>query len=319
MHAPQSSKVAGGVIRVDSQADDGTSTEDDTLHVPKALHAGYLHIGPMRMACAVLPPDRLVLSRRHVSQVLGGIGHASLNVSAQGQGPSFLGLPLLSAFMSRRLVVLASRPLPYQHYSNRMSGLDAALLPRICAAWIEARDAGVLDRIHARIVENAEMLLRELREKDIAQRVLEACGCTGGDDLAVLHHALDSHLRPELAVWARSFPENFYRRLFRLHGLPYEPGRLRRVEFIASSTETLVFERVPLQVLQRLCESLREPRRGQRHLEFDSPHYGAPELRSHVLNLMFLMDGSGRDSWSRFQIMLNRAAPRLHSGGSAIE
>ena len=86
------------------------------------------------------------------------------------------------------------------------------------------------------------------------------------------------------------------------------------VEFIANAAETLVFERVPQQLLDQLGDVLREPRRGRAHLDFDGPHYGAPELRDHVLNVMFLMDASGRDSWARFQIMLNRAAPRVARG-----
>ena len=62
------------------------------------------------------------------------------------------------------------------------------------------------------------MLMRGLAHIGIIALVDEATGYQEVRDREALQALLDRYLRKELAAWAKKFPDDFYKEIFRLRG-----------------------------------------------------------------------------------------------------
>jgi hypothetical protein len=126
-----------------------------------------------------------------------------------------------------------------------------------------------------------------------------------------LQAILDKYLNAERAKWAKTFPDEFYEQMFRLRNWIFNPLSVKRPSVIGHITNDVVYSRVAPGVLAKLKELNPKTEYGYRkakHFQFFTQDYGMPELRQHILNLIFLMRAS--DRWQSFYSALNRAAPR---------
>ncbi len=202
-------------------------------------------------------------------------------------------------------------------------GYYAELLPHVCEVYLRFRDDCLkrqdrrdeekkIPAQYTHIVTACDTLMRGLAHVGIAALIDEATGYQEVRDRNALQAILDKYLTEEKAKWAKTFPDDFYRKLFRLKGWSFNPLSVKRPSVIGHYTNDIVYERIAPGILKKLQEL--NPRnddghRKHKHFQFFTDDYGLPELKTHILNVMFLMDAAG-DDWELFKSLLGRAAPR---------
>lgn len=283
--------------------------------LPKATHEGVMKIGSVEIACAVLEDGRRLITQSGFMKALGRARQAKGREYYEGDVnlPAFLTAKNLKPFISKELEVTSSQ-LEFKPFKGaRAYGYAADLLPQVLDVFLDAEEAGVLTAMQKHIATRAKILIRGLARVGISALVDEATGYQEVRDRQALQQILDRYLTAEKAKWAKTFPDDFYRKLFTVRGLTYDPTTTKRPGFIGNDTNAIVYDRLAPGVLKKLHEinpkTDKGHRKGKHHQHF-TPDYGLPELKSHVEKVMFLMDAAGPGNFKQFKQMLERAAPK---------
>lgn len=283
--------------------------------LPKATHEGVMQIGNVEIACAVLEDGRRLITQSGFMKALGRARQAKGRDYYEGDVnlPAFLTAKNLKPYISKDLEVTSSQ-LEFKPIKGaRAYGYAADLLPQVLDVFLDADEAGALTAMQEHIAARAKILIRGLARVGIAALVDEATGYQEVRDRQALQQILDRYLTAEKAKWAKTFPDDFYRKLFTVRGLPYDPTTTKRPGFIGNDTNTIVYERLAPGILKKLHELNPKTEKGYRkekHHQHFTPDYGLPELKSHVEKVMFLMDAAGPGNFKQFKLMLERAAPK---------
>lgn len=274
-----------------------------------------LVIGDSELPCYVLEDGRRVL-------VLGGMLEA-LDMS-QGSADKrlegnrlakFINTKSLGGFVNDELRDSIEKPILFRTTSlSEAYGYEATILADICDAVLEARKNGQLHYQQTHIAEKCEILVRGFARVGIIALVDEATGYQDYRTRRALEKILEKFLEEELGKWAKRFPDEFYKHIFRLRGWDYDPDSVSRPQIVGKYTNDIVYSRLAPGVLDELRE--RTPRDDQGRLR---THYhqwltkdvGHPKLQEHLAAVIALMRVS--NDWGTFMRLLNRAFPQLGS------
>lgn len=283
--------------------------------VPRATHWGTLNIADMQLPCFVLDDGRRVISGRGMTRAIG--------MKGRGQGAQRIGEHrAIKPFMSNELAVAIENPIMFLGLSPRgsapSSGFEAIVLQELCKSLLKARDARVLQtEQEKRYAHFADMLIRAFARVGIVALVDEATGYQEVRDKLALQAILDKFLRKELATWAKRFPDEFYKEMFRLRGWQWLSLKGKRPGIVGTYTNDLVYERLAPGILEELEE--RNPkddhghRRGKHH-QWLTEDVGHPALAQHLHAVIGFMRASS--GWDQFYRLINRAFPKK---GQTIE
>jgi len=304
-------KSAGGIQRAKvlsantkkSIASDAAKTRwKNEKTLPKATHRGELVIGDIVIPCAVLDNGERMLSETGITIALGsqtGLSGAAKRKRAkdikEGKAPlpTFLNPERLKPFVNIVFSDQAPIPIEYKDGRKKVSGYPATMLPKICDVWLKARRAGVLQLQQQVKAEQAEVLMGGLAHIGIIALVDEATGYQDERDKDSLHKLLEVYLTEERLTWAKRFPDEFYKQIYRLKGWKYPSAGKNKPQYVGKLTNQLVYERLPEGVLDELRN--RNPTKegtGQRkwkHHQFLSEDIGQADLRDHLLQLVAIM------------------------------
>lgn len=271
--------------------------------LPKTKFKGTLTIGEAKIPCAVLDNGTRILTESGIARaILGSRSGASIRLKkeqteAGAPLPVFLTPRGLKPFIDSGFLDGAPRQIHYQDGNRIVSGYDAVLLPKICDVWLRARDAGALQSQQLDKAFKAELLMRGLAQTGIIALVDEATGYQEQRTKDELQRFLSMYLSEERLAWAKTFPDEYYRQLFRLWGWSYNPISVKRPKLVGKLTNKLVYEKLPEGVLDKLREinPVKNPtthRRGDAHFQYLSTELGQPDLRDHILQLIAVMRAS---------------------------
>lgn len=284
-------------------------------NLPAATHEGPLTIRDRVIPCAVLDDGTRVLSMRGVSRAFGSTrtGVAETGETGAPNIPPFLTSKSISPFIPEGLLARLNKPILYRpgHGGRPAFGYEATLLPEICEVILDADKAGNLRVNQKMLAISANILIRGLAHTGIVALVDEATGYQEVRDKRALQAILDKYLRKELAAWAKRFPDEFYKEMFRLRGWKWPVPSARRPGIVGTYTNDLVYQRLAPGILEEL-ES-RNPkdesgnRRG-RHHQLLTDDVGHPALAQHLHAIIGLMRASS--GWDQFYRMINRAFPK---------
>lgn len=285
----------------------------------EAAYSGVVTIGDTELDCAVLPGGRRVISEAAVMRALGRgySGYYSQRDAAAADGsavlPRYVAPMALKDFISDDLRDLLLKPIPYVHPGSRIiaKGLEAEALPKICRVWLDARQAQKLNKAQLRTAQKAEILTAGLAEVGIVGLVDEATGYQEVRDRRALQEILDRFLRKELAAWAKTFPDQFYREIFRLRKWTWKGMGINRPQAVANYTKDIVYMRLAPGILEELEKRNPKDERGRRpgaHHQFLTEDVGHPALAQHLHAVIALMRVS--TEWDGFKRMLDRAFPK---------
>ena len=136
-----------------------------------------LRIGDAEIECYVLDDGTRVLTQASFLRALGR--HPKANTRREGGNtpvPPILQSKALSSFVTEDILDKA-RPITFRYPAGgRAYGYNAELLPVVCEIYLQARDAGVLDRQQEHVAKRAEILIRGLARVGIIALVDEATG-----------------------------------------------------------------------------------------------------------------------------------------------
>ncbi|MEZ5405114.1 MAG: P63C domain-containing protein [Verrucomicrobiia bacterium] len=190
---------------------------------------------------------------------------------------------------------------------------EATILPRLCDAVLEARKQNKnLSKRQSEVAEQCEIITRVLAKVGIIALVDEVTGYQDVRDRQALQKILDKYLNDEWAKWSRTFPDDYYKELFRLNDVPYPTANGIRPSYVGHWTNDIVYSRLAPGVKSAL--KVKNPRlqsgnRARRHHQYFTRDFGHPELKQHLSNIIFLMKVC--KTYDEFKEKLDVASPKF--------
>jgi hypothetical protein len=288
--------------------------------VPQATHTGEIELSGHRVPCAVLDNGLRVLTQEGFLRAIGRTGKPTKESSNSLELPPWLDAENLKPFISNELRA-AFKPFSFRtpatgtgrgQTGRRAGGYDANLLPMVCEVYLKAKAQGATTAKQEHVVQACTLLMCGFARVGLAAMIDEATGYQEVRDRRALQAILDLYLRQELAAWAKRFPDEFYREMFRLKGWTWNcanPSFGPRC--IAAYTDDVVYRRIAPELLEELRR--RNPvqdsgRRAGKHHQLLTDEVGHPALAQRLHGLVGLMRAA--HDWDEFMRMLDRAWPR---------
>lgn len=280
----------------------------NTIHT--ATHVGELIIGDQSLQCAVLDDGTRLLNQ---TTVLTALGRAEKS-RRQGRGTTEVRAPFLLAqnlqpYIPRELHDIAE-PMPYRvpGLSGKRWGYRAEMLPMVCDLYLEARKDGSLVPQQRHIADMAEIFIRGLARTGIVALVDEATGYQEVRARHELQRILEAYVQAELRPWVKTFPDEFFKQIYRLQGWEYKPGTSKRTPHVGKLINQYVYEQLPPGVLEELKRV--NPRNGNgnrsyKHHQFLTADTGNAHLDKQISTVTTLMR-IARDK-QEFKDMFERA------------
>ena len=318
------SKAIGGKARAEALSSEERSkiarkAAQAKWKPPKAIYGTpdkKLKIGERELECYVLEDKKRVLSGRGMQEALGlGRAHGSLL-------KEFVNQKSITSFLSDKLAEELNNPIRFIRPGRggvRASGFEAHILPDLCDAILEARNQGILSGGRQLVIaKQCEVIVRALSKVGITALIDEVTGFQEIRDREILQKILDKYITDEWAKWTKTFPDIFYRELFRLKGVNYPSAGGRKPQYVGHWTNDIVYSRLAPGVKDELKQkNPRVPKTGNRKFkdhQFLTRDYGHPELKDLLSNVTFLMKGCS--TYKEFESLLNKARPKF---GNTIE
>lgn len=279
----------------------------------KATHEGTLHLGNIEIPCAVLENGQRVLTQSGFMKALGRARQAKGRQYYDGDVnmPAFLTAKNLKPFIPNELEVTSSQIEFKPLKGARAFGYAAEILPKVCDVFIDADDAGKLTHNQKHIGITAKIIMRGLAHVGVVALVDEATGYQEVRDKMALQAILDAYLKKELAAWAKRFPDEFYREMFRLRGWKWRGMSVNRPSVVGKYTNDLIYERLAPGILKELRERNPRDEKGQRknrHHQWLTEDVGHPALAQHLHAVIGFMRASA--TWDQFYRLMQRAFPK---------
>jgi len=285
---------------------------DVRWNTPQATHEGVISIGEAEIPCAVLEDGTRLLSRIGFIRAIGRTGKpkGGRKYDRESKTPVFLTAENLNPFITKELTGNYN-PVRFRNLDGTLViGYRAELLPLVCNVFTDAKDAGALRQNQLHIAEACRILRNGFSTVGLAALVDEATGYQEIRPRMALRALLDRYLAKELAAWAKTFPDEFYKQIFRLQRWEWT-GSVKRPRIVAKFTSDLVYSRIVPDLLKELQERNPKDERGYRkakHFQWLTGDVGHPALAQHLHALITMMRGF--DDWNSFIRFVNRALPR---------
>jgi hypothetical protein len=310
MQAKDRSKQIGAIARSAALSPKARSRIAAKAALKKAGYPSATFIGVMNMCggkipCAVLGDGRRVVWQREVVGLLTG--------NKKGGLSRYLTSANLAPFAPEKFKNgdFDETAIVFELDGRKAHGFEGEDIVDICRMYMMARRAGVLIPNQFHLATQAEIIVLSLAKVGITALIDEATGYQEVRDRKALQAILDTYLLKEHAAWAKRFPDEFYREMFRLREWDYPSVSNARPGIVGKYTLDLVYERMTLGLVSELEK--RNPRRetGNRktkHHQWMTEDIGHPALATHIHAVMGFMRAS--DTWDQFMQMMDRAFPK---------
>ena len=277
---------------------------------------GVLDIGDVKIPCAVLEDGTRVLSETGIANAIlrSRSGAAIRRKRKDDSGasiPIFLTSNALKPFIPQDFLVGAPM-LEYISGGKKVKGYNASILPIVCDVWLKAREAGALMPSQLNKAQNAEILMRGLAHIGIIALVDEATGYQYDRERDALQKILKAYISEELLAWQKTFPDVFYKELFRLNGWDFDvKGVKKRPGVIGTWTNKLIYEQLPPGVLDELKKKTPKTLRGNRtnrYFQWLTDDFGSPHLKEQINKIvtLFQLSDNMKHMWQQFEKLLER-------------
>jgi P63C domain len=230
--------------------------------------------------------------------------------------PFFLQADVLRPFVSPSLIE-STKPIFYRtKKGGKGVGYDARSLKEVAETYLKFRDSclratGKIPSRYEGMIVAADMLIRGLAEVGIVALVDEATGFQEVRQRYALQEILDAFLLKELAAWAKRFPDDFYKEIYRLRGWEWRGRKFNPPQAVAGYTNDLVYERLAPGIREELERRMPKDdvgrKKGRLH-QLLTEDVGHPALAQHLHAVITLMKAS--TSWNQFKLMMDTALPR---------
>lgn len=301
-------------------------TEQATVQMPRVLEgfSNVLDLAGVKIPCAVIEGPsgvQRVLTEHGITVALLGSRSGASKRRKKALEESGAPLPVFAAprqlipFINRDLQDGPLQPIDYLDGDRIVRGYEATILPAICNVWLQAREAGALQKQQLAKAQKAEILTRALAETGIVALVDEATGYQTVRPQNALQDYLKHIIREQLAAWVKKFPDEFFENIYKLRGWAWPGMKKNRYSIVGHYVRDLVYERLAPGVLSQLEAKSPKDERGNRsnklHQWF-TEDVGNPMLAQHLHSLIMfqrlaIANGYG---WQRFVQMVDQVLPK---------
>jgi hypothetical protein len=193
-------------------------------------------------------------------------------------------------------------------------GYEATILPELCEAVLSARDADKLNYQQEHIAKQCDILVRAFARVGIIALVHEATGYQEIRDREALQEILKRYISEELLGWAKTFPMEFYKQVFRLKGWNWNDGRMSPI--MGNIVNDLVYARLAPGVLEELRKRNPVTEKGyreHRHFQYLTSDIGHPALMRHLYELIGMARPFAFGEWDKYYDLVNRTFPKMNT------
>ncbi|RYY85160.1 MAG: hypothetical protein EOO15_17700 [Chitinophagaceae bacterium] len=288
--------------------------------LPEADFEGKVNIGGQSVDAAVLRDQRRIITQGAFLRLLGRSRSPKAGTgvtSTVDELPFFLSAKALKPFIDSDLL-LSTKPVFYRTRSGtRGVGYDATLVRKVADCYLRLRDHWIAEKGHIpvryqKMFAAAEAIRTALADVGIIALIDEATGYQDVRNRLGLQEIFDAVLRKELAAWAKRFPDEFYKQIFRLRGWAWKGRKKNPPQIVAHYTNDFIYDRLQpglrKELETRMPKTDTGNRKGRLHQLF-SDDIGHPMLAQHVHMVTMFMKAAG--SWEEFKTNLDKVAPRL--------
>ena len=285
-------------------------------HVPKAEYGSPdkpMRIGNLEIPCYVLDDGRSVITQGGMMTALT----MSPGTATKGGGDritNFTGTKSINPHVSPNLREMITNPIAFKAQGQLAYGYEATILPELCDAVLAARAAGDLNYQQNHIAKQCEILVRAFAKTGIVALVHEATGYQEVREREALQEILKRYLSDELLAYAKTFPMEFYKQVFRLKGWNWNDGRMSPI--MGAIVNDLVYARLAPGVLEELKKRNPVTEKGYRehhHYQHLTADIGHPALTRHLYELIGMARPFGTGEWGKYYDLVNRTFQKLNA------
>lgn len=270
-----------------------------------------LVVGDKEIECYVLEDGTRVITQGAMLTALGRSRRVNRKPGDDMDLPPILRAQALKPFITEDLIADAQPIKFFTTEGVRANGYRADVLPRLCEAWLAARESDALRDSQIPIARAAEIIVRGLARVGIIALIDEATGYQDVRSRDALARILEAYVADELQPWVKTFDVDFYKEMFRLRNLPFDPSSIKRPPFFGHLTNDIVYKRIAPGVFEEIkAQRARDEkkRKGRFHQQLTS-EVGHPKLREHIASVTAIMKLS--TSWEDFKQKLEMVHPLL--------
>ncbi|MFK7723800.1 P63C domain-containing protein [Pilosibacter sp. HC1M1C21] len=281
---------------------------------PKATHYGIWILNKdkdIKIECYVMDTKERVLSLRGAARTIGLVGNGS-QALARNLNAQWIA-PYLSDGLKEWLEKANRNELPiYRGIRGKFMPFEASLFVDLCKAYVDAMHD------HALQTEKQEQTARRLyaimtafAKTGLIAVIDEVTGYQADRDRDEMQKVLEKYISAELLPWAKRFPDEFYKQMFRLKGWEYK-GKAK-TPYAGKLTNKYIYEYLPKGVLEELQKETPKSDTGNRKNRFHqhlSEETGLPNLDKQLQQTIALMKAS--DSWEEFDHLFKKAMDAQH-------
>jgi hypothetical protein len=258
------------------------------LSVRPAAYVGNMEVGNGTIACAVLDDGTRVINQ---GTMLTAFSRASR--AKGGDAGPVLFATNLHPFVSPELEDKLKNPITYSPPTGgRALGYPAEVLPAVCEVYLDAEEHGRILKSQEKPLAAAKILMRGLARVGIVALIDEATGYQEVRARDELQRILEAYVQAELRPWIKTFPDDFFREIYRLQGWDYKPGTSKRTPYVGKLINKYVYEQLPphiLDELRRLNPRNASGNRSHKHFQFLTADTGNPHLNQQISTVTTLL------------------------------
>jgi hypothetical protein len=287
-------------------------------NLPRAEFRGEIKIGNIILACAVLGDGRRLISEHALSSILGTTGGKNYRlrnnqIDNNTPMPLFLASKPLKPYIIESFTDEDLSPVVYIDKNKETFGYPATILPKVCEAWLKARDAKTLQSSQQTKALKAEILMRGLATVGVIALVDEATGYQRDREKNALAKILEAFVAKELQPYLKTFPAEYYENLFRIYGESFPPQNKRpqwRPAYFGKITNNVIYERLAPELLPELKKLSSQFNKKTKLHQWLTTDKGHPKLREHLASIVTLLKLS--QTPADFKEKVDLIHPRLY-------
>lgn len=279
----------------------------------KITHEGEIKLGDFSIACYVLEDGRRVLSGRTMQSALKMVDEPADGSRASGGTlDRILKQKSLEPFIYKDREGVHFEPIDCYKGNTKINGFEATILVDICDAFLEARQNINLSSRQQIIADQCEVLVRAFAKVGLIALIDEATGYQYTREKDELQRLIEVYVVEELRPWQKTFPDSYYREIFRLRGWDFTvSGIKKRPGVIGTWTNKLIYAELPEGVLDEIKRLTPKSDSGKYVAKFFqslSDDIGNPHLKNQLTSVIVLMQSS--DNWEEFITRFNKVRDR---------
>ena len=276
----------------------------------KITHEGVINLGSFTVPCYVLEDGTRVISGGGMQDAL-----KMFDEDRQTSGSRlsrYLNQESLKPYLYNGKDPGHFDPLICYKGGQRINGYEATILLDICDGILEARRNITLFPRQAIIADQCEIIVRGLSRLGLIALIDEATGYQYERERDELQKIIDAYVAEELRVWQKTFPDIYYKEIFRLNKWEFTSSGIKnRPGVVGTWTNDFIYKELPEGVLEELKSKTPKSESGNYSARFHqslTADIGAPHLTLQLNTVITLLRVS--DTWEEFLSKFNKLRDR---------